>query len=83
MKKLSLGIGLTLLLALGACGGGGGGSSSGGGDGGTTTPPVSTADAFFTKVLAMIGISSDSTEPVATDSLAATTPDNTEPAAVN
>lgn len=83
MKKLSLGIGLTVLLALGGCGGGGGGSSSGGGDGGTTTPPVSTADAFFTKVLAMIGTSSDSIEPAATDSLVATAPENTEPAALN
>ncbi len=70
---------LIALVALSACGG----SSS---PPATTppivTPPVTMADAFFSAVSAFLGDSSDSKEPVAVDSVAVTTPDNTEPEAV-
>jgi hypothetical protein len=83
MKSLSLTLGLTLglsaLLALGACGG-----SSHHDEGPPTppptSPPVSMVDKFFTAVLAIIGDGSETTtEPQATDSLAVTTPEDTEP----
>ena len=46
-------------------------------------PPVSMVDAFFTAVMNIIGDGKETTgEPVATDSIAATTPDNSEPGAV-
>ena len=49
-----------------------------------TTPPVSMVDAFFTAVMGIIGDGKETTtEPVATDSIAATTPDNSEPVTVN
>jgi hypothetical protein len=48
-----------------------------------TTPPVSMVDAFFTAVMNIIGDGKETTtEPVATASIAATTPEDTEPAAV-
>jgi hypothetical protein len=47
------------------------------------TPPVSMIDAFFTAVMGIIGDGKETTtEPVATDSIAATVPDDTEPVAV-
>jgi len=49
----------------------------------TTPPPVSMVDAFFTAVMNLIGDGKESTtEPVATDSITATKPDDTEPVAV-
>lgn len=49
----------------------------------TTTPPVSMVDAFFTAVMGIIGDGKETTtEPVATDSITATKPDDTEPVAV-
>jgi len=49
----------------------------------TTPPPVSMVDAFFTAVMNLIGDGKETTtEPVATDSITATKPDDTEPAAV-
>jgi len=70
-----------LALSLAACGGSGSdnGSSSSSGSG---APPVAMADAFFAMVSAIVGTSSESTEPVAVDGTAATTPENSEPAAV-
>jgi hypothetical protein len=48
-----------------------------------TTPPVSMVDAFFTAVMALIGDGKETTtEPVATDAIAATTPEDTEPVTV-
>lgn len=49
----------------------------------TTPPPVSMVDAFFTAVMNIIGDGKETTtEPVATDSVTATKPDDTEPVAV-
>jgi ABC-type glycerol-3-phosphate transport system substrate-binding protein len=48
-----------------------------------TTPPVSMADAFFTAVMGIIGDGKETTtEPVATDNIATTAPEDTEPAAL-
>ena len=70
MKKKTLFPLLTLatvsLLMLSACGGS---------DSGTTT----SGDSFFSQVAAIIGTTSDSTEPVSTDGITATSPDTTEP----
>ena len=47
------------------------------------TPPVSMLDSFFAAVMSLIGDGSETTtEPTATDPVAVTTPDDTEPAAV-
>ena len=89
MKKLMAVIGATAVLALAGCGssddraisntGGGSGSGSGGG----TTPPVSMVDSFYAAVLALIGDGAETTtEPVATASIVATAPEDTEPVAV-
>ena len=49
----------------------------------TTPPPVSMVDAFFTAVMSIIGDGKETTtEPVASDSITATKPDDTEPVAV-
>jgi ABC-type glycerol-3-phosphate transport system substrate-binding protein len=46
----------------------------------TPTPPVSMVDAFFIAVMNIIGDGKETTtEPVATDSITATKPDDTEP----
>jgi ABC-type glycerol-3-phosphate transport system substrate-binding protein len=46
-----------------------------------TTPPISMTDAFFTAVMGIIDDGSETTtEPVAVDSIAATAPEDTEPA---
>ncbi|NGZ83311.1 hypothetical protein [Duganella aceris] len=46
----------------------------------TPTPPVSMVDAFFTAVMNIIGDGKETTtEPVATDTVVATKPDDTEP----
>lgn len=79
MKKVMAISALALLLA--ACGGSGSDSSSDSGTG-TGTPPVAMTDAFFAMVSAIVGTSSDTTEPVAVEGTTATTPENTEPAAV-
>ncbi len=47
------------------------------------TPPVSMVDSFFAAVMSLIGDGGETTtEPVATDPVAVTTPDDTEPATV-
>jgi hypothetical protein len=84
MRYLSLTLGLSALLALTACGGG---SSHDEGpaipDNPVTTPPVTMVDKFFTAVLAIIGDGSETTtEPQATDSIVATTPEDSEPVAL-
>ena len=81
LKYLSL----VCVLVLGACGGSDNVNPT------PTTPPVtppvtprvSMVDAFFAKVMAIIGDGGETTtEPVATDPVAVTTPDDTEPATV-
>ena len=77
-------LGLVCVLALSACGGGSDHIAS------TppptppvVTPPVSMLDSFFAAVMSLIGDGSETTtEPTATDAVAVTTPDDTEPAAV-
>lgn len=50
---------------------------------GPVTPPVSVVDRFFSAVMSIIGDGSETTtEPQSVDSVAVTTPDDTEPAAV-
>ncbi|MBA5685959.1 hypothetical protein [Rugamonas apoptosis] len=81
MKKLSL----ILMLALSACGGSGGGGGNGDGAGGPSpvaAPPPSVVDTFVTALLALVSDSGDSTEPAAVDTLAATAPEDSEPAPV-
>ncbi|RFP12875.1 MULTISPECIES: hypothetical protein [unclassified Duganella] len=74
-------LGLIALLVLSACGG-----STHYEDHTPVTPPppppVVTLDAFYTAVLAIIGDGSEtSSEPIATDSIVATAPEDTEPVA--
>lgn len=45
-------------------------------------PPVSMVDAFFAAVRDLIASSPDDTEPAAIDSVAVTAPENSEPAPV-
>ena len=86
MKKLMAVIGATALLALAGCGSSDDhaiSNNGGGNGGGDTTPPVSMVDAFYAAVLALIGDGAETTtEPVATDSMVATAPEDTEPVAV-
>jgi hypothetical protein len=80
MRYLSLTLGLSALLVLSACGGSSHHSEGPSIPDTSTTPPVSMVDKFFSAVLAIIGDGSESTaEPQAIDSIAATTPDDTEP----
>ena len=76
MKYLSL----IALLALAACGGGG--STPVAATPPAVTPPVTMADAFFSAVMALIGSSDDTKEPVPVNAVTVTTPEDTEPAAV-
>jgi hypothetical protein len=84
-------LGLVCVLALSACGGGSDHIASTPPP--TTTPPVVTppvvtppagmVDSFFAAVMSLIGDGSETTtEPTATDPVAVTTPDDTEPATV-
>ncbi|OFA03971.1 hypothetical protein [Duganella phyllosphaerae] len=85
MKKLMAVIGAAALLALAGCGSSDDRaiSNTGGGTGGGTTPPVSMVDSFYAAVLALIGDGAETTtEPVATASIVATAPEDTEPVAV-
>ena len=86
MKKLMAVIGATALLALAGCGSSDDhaiSNNGGGNGGGGTTPPVSMVDAFYAAVLALIGDGAETTtEPVATDIMVATAPEDTEPVAV-
>lgn len=78
-KKLyASGAALLLTLALGACGGS---DNSDNGNGGQSAN-AGASDAFFQRVLALIGTSSDTAEPVPIDGIAATAPEGIEPAAL-
>lgn len=88
MKKAAFSACAGALVLLSACGGGdyhppstdGGGTGNGGG---TTPPPATMVDTFVAAVLNLIGMTSETAEPVSTDTLTATAPENTEPAAVS
>ncbi|HEX5343151.1 MAG TPA: hypothetical protein VFX55_11700 [Duganella sp.] len=80
MRAPGLALGLSALLVLGGCGGS---SHHDEAPPTTTTPPVSMVDKFVTAVLAVIGDGAETTtEPQAIDSVAITTPDDSEPVAV-
>lgn len=89
MKKAVLAACAGTLLMLAACGGDDyhppstDSSAGNGGNGGTTTPPADMVDTFLASVLSLIGVTSDTAEPVSTDSLTATAPETTEPTKVN
>lgn len=71
---------VALALALGACGDGGttvGGSGTDGAGGGRTS------DSFFAAVNAVIASSSETLEPREIESISVTTPENSEPAALD
>lgn len=71
-------LGLIALLVLSACGG----STSYEETPPPPPPPVVMLDAFYTAVMAFIGDGSESSaEPVATDTVVATAPEDTEPVA--
>lgn len=79
-------LGLVCVLALSACGGSSDHIASTPPPVTTppvVTPPVSMVDSFFAAVMSLIGDGSETTtEPTATDPVAVTTPDDTEPATV-
>ena len=70
-----------LVLALGACGDGGTAVGSGGGGGGGAGGGPS--DAFISAVNAVIANTSETLEPREIESISVTTPENTEPAALD
>lgn len=79
MKKHLLWIAAVGVLA--GCGGGGGGSDSA-----TATQPsttASTADAFISRVMSVISSSSNDAEPVSTESITVTKPEDTRPVPIS
>lgn len=70
---------VALTLALSACGGGGGSGTPTPIDPPAPTPPTAMIDAFITSVLAIVGATSDTSEPVSLDAYAVTAPDDTAP----
>jgi hypothetical protein len=78
MHKRILAAGAVLLTAVALAGCGGGGSDDGNNVSQVSNPGAS--DAFFTRVLALIGNSADNAEPVAIDDVAVTMPNDIEPA---
>lgn len=83
MNRLLAPLGMAALLALAGCGGSSHHGIENNGPGTPTAPPVGMVDSFFNAVLALIGDGSETTtEPVATDAIVATAPDDSEPATV-
>ena len=68
-----------LALALGACGDGGTAVGTGGGGGAGGGPP----DSFISAVNAVIANTSETLEPREIESISVTSPENTEPAALD
>ena len=82
MKKtavfsLSL-LALAVAVGLSACGGGGGNGDNQGNAGGIGTDSAGN-DSFIARVTAIIATNSDSTEPVSTDDITATSPETISP----
>jgi len=86
MKKLSLiaplAMALAMTLALSACGGGGDTKIAAAPPSTPSGPVGPSADAFVTYVLALIGVSDETSEPIAIDTVVATAPEDTEPVVV-
>lgn len=85
---------VVLALAIAGCGGGDGdaglvasnntGTGSGAGPGASPGPDAGqTADSFINKVLKIIGMTAENTEPLAIEEITVTSPDNTEPVPVS
>lgn len=72
---------LPVLLALAACGHHHDDDSTGG-SGGGTTPPVATTDSFITYVSQQVATQSETAEPLSTEGVNPTVPENTEPVAL-
>ena len=64
-----------LVLLLSACGGGGGSKGKRGSD-----EQANGSDSFISRVMSLIGNSSDTAEPIDIKSIEVTSPENTEPA---
>lgn len=81
--RLKTALGAGLLLALAACGGSGGDSNQGAAGTGSSATGANSgqiaSDSFLGQVVAVIGASSDATEPGGIDAITATAPDTTEP----
>lgn len=75
-RILAVGAALLLPLALSACGGSGNDNDNGS----SQTANSGASDAFFTRVLALVGSSPDNTEPIAIDDITVTSPNGIEPA---
>lgn len=78
MKKLSL---ICVVLLLSACGGG---SSIDFGEGGSTPPPPApapapTVDAFYARLIGIVGNFAEDTEPGDISAIVATEPEDSEP----
>jgi len=72
---------LPVLLALAACGHHDDDDNTGG-SGGGTTPPVATTDSFITFVSQQVATQSETSEPLSTEGVNPTVPENTEPVAL-
>ena len=70
---------LPVLLVLAACGHHHDDDNTGGGG---TTPPGATSDAFITYVSQQVATQSETAEPLSTDGVNPTVPENTEPVAL-
>ena len=77
-RILAVGAALLLPLALSACGGSGNDNDND--NGSSQTANSGASDAFFTRVLALVGSSPDNTEPIAIDDITVTSPNDIEPA---
>ena len=78
MKKLHALSALALTALLAGCGGGGGSHGGNNDGGGITPPPVTMPDAFYAAVSNVIASTSDDKEGIATDTIMATSPEDTE-----
>lgn len=79
--RLKTALGAGLLLALAACGGSDGNqgaAGTGSSETGVNSGQIA-SDSFLSQVVAVIGATSDTTEPGGIDAITATTPDTTYP----
>ncbi|MBE3024994.1 hypothetical protein [Janthinobacterium sp. GW458P] len=82
MNKLHALGALALTALLAGCGGGGSHDGHSGDNGGVNPPPAAMPDAFYAAVSDIILNTSDDKEGVATDAIMATSPEDTEAAAL-